>query len=65
VEQKLDLVLEHLGLEFVATWDLSPEARALADQGNKIAAIRAQRESTGVGLVRAKRDVEAYMDRRR
>jgi hypothetical protein len=31
VEQKLDLILEHLGLSFVESSHLPPEARALAD----------------------------------
>jgi hypothetical protein len=61
VEQKLDLILEHLGLTFVESSNLPPEARALADAGEKIAAIKALREATGLGLVAAKLEVEEYM----
>jgi ribosomal protein L7/L12 len=38
--------------------------RALADGGNKIAAIKKHRELTGDGLVEAKRAVEAYLSRK-
>ena len=61
VEQKLDLILKHLGIPFVESSDLPPEARARADAGEKIAAIKALREATGLGLAEAKREVEDYM----
>jgi hypothetical protein len=64
VEQKLDLVLKHLGIEYTETWSLSDEARAQADRGDKLGAIKLHRERTGVGLAEAKYDVEAYLARR-
>lgn len=65
VEAKLDLILKHLGIASIdAVADgLSAEVRALADRGEKIAAIKAYRESTGVGLKEAKDAVEAYLAR--
>ncbi len=65
IEEKLDLILKQLGIDYTETWNLSPEARALADQGDKIGAIKIHRETTGVGLAEAKYDVEAYLSRRR
>ena len=65
VEAKLDLILAHLGIapaDPVAD-GLSAEARALADRGEKIMAIKAYRDQTGVGLKDAKDAVEAYLDR--
>jgi hypothetical protein len=65
IEQKLDLVLKHLGIDYFETWNLSEEARAQADRGDKIGAIKIHRETTGVGLAEAKYDVEAYLARSR
>jgi|SRR6185312_1451184 len=63
VEQKLDLLLTHSGLDYTP----APKTawQALADEGptRKIAAIKAYREETGVGLAEAKQAVEAYLDR--
>jgi ribosomal protein L7/L12 len=64
VEQKLDLVLRHMGIDYCETWNLSEEVRAQADRGDKIGAIKIHREKTGVGLAEAKYDVEAYLARR-
>jgi ribosomal protein L7/L12 len=65
VEQKLDLLLTHAGLDYTPT----PKAawQGLADEGpaRKIAAIKAYREETGAGLAEAKRAVEEYVDGRR
>jgi ribosomal protein L7/L12 len=61
VEQKLDLILNHLGIAFVETSSLPAEALAAVEAGNKIAAIKALREATGIGLVEAKQEVESYM----
>jgi hypothetical protein len=63
IERKLDLILKHLGLDPA---DSEPDGpwKALADQGEKIAAIRAYREAAGVGLAEAKEAVESYMRRR-
>jgi hypothetical protein len=65
LEQKLDLILEKLGIAYTETWNLSAEARTRADEGDKIGAIKAHREATGVGLAEAKYDVEAYLSRRK
>ena len=66
LEAKLDLVLRHLGLEYTTpkVGTLSEEVKAIADQGQKIAAIKLHREQTELGLKEAKDDVEAYMDGR-
>lgn len=64
IEQKLDLLLTHAGLQYTpaekAAW------QTLADEGpaQKIAAIKAYREETGAGLADAKRAVEEYIGRR-
>jgi ribosomal protein L7/L12 len=64
VEEKLDLLLTHAGLDYTpapkATW------QAVADEGpaRKIAAIKAYRDETGAGLAEAKRAVEEYMEGR-
>ena len=64
VEQKLDLLLTHAGLDYTP----APKAawQALADEGpaRKIAAIKAYREETGAGLAEAKRAVEEYIEGR-
>lgn len=62
IEQKLDLVLTHYGL------DCGPPPGAkwqelAADPSRKIAAISAYREQHGVGLAEAKRAVEEYMQK--
>ena len=65
LEQKLDLLLTHAGLDYTpapaAAWQV------LADEGpaRKIAAVKAYREETGAGLAEAKRAVEAYVEGRR
>ena len=61
LERKLDLVLKHLNIDAGQVEELSAEAKKFADQGAKIAAIKAHREQTGMGLREAKDDVEAYM----
>jgi ribosomal protein L7/L12 len=56
VEQKLDLVLDHLGLR-----EADPrmdEIDALLRDGKKIQAIKTYREITGAGLKEAKEAVE-------
>jgi hypothetical protein len=63
VEEKLDLILKHLGITFVDESGLPAEARTLADMGQKIAAIKVLRDATGMGLREAKDAVEAYMVR--
>ena len=64
IEQKLDLIIKYLNLEYTVASDLSEEVRRLADSGRKIEAIKAYREATGAGLATAKEAVEAYMDSR-
>lgn len=65
VEQKLDLLLTHAGLDYTppvkSTW------QGLVDQGpaRKIDAIKTYREETGAGLAEAKRVVEEYIEGRR
>jgi ribosomal protein L7/L12 len=65
IEQKLDLLLTHAGLDYTP----APKAawQALADEGpaRKIAAIKAYREQTGADLAEAKRAVEEYIEGRR
>jgi ribosomal protein L7/L12 len=64
VEQKLDLLLTHAGLDYTP----APKAawQVLADEGpaRKIAAIKAYREQTGAGLAEAKRAIEEYIEAR-
>jgi hypothetical protein len=63
IEHKLDLILTHLGIEYVAP----PKAawQELADDpARKIDAIKAYREQQGVGLKEAKDAVEAYIEGR-
>jgi len=60
VEHRLDLILTHLGIDYVpppkSAW------QEVADEpGNKIAAIKAYREQHGGGLAEAKKAVEDYM----
>jgi ribosomal protein L7/L12 len=67
VEQKLDLILKHLGVEFRepdAGSDLPDDVRQLADAGQKIPAIKRLRELTGYGLKQAKDLVEEYLSRK-
>ena len=65
VEQKLDLLLTHAGVDYTP----APKAawQALAEEGpaRKIAAIKTYREETGAGLAEAKRAVEEYVEGRR
>jgi len=57
IEAKLDLVLQHLGLELPPSSD--GDIRELFVSGRKIEAIKAYRERYGVGLAEAKAAVEA------
>lgn len=63
IEHKLDLILTHLGIEYVppprAAW------QELADDpARKIEAIKVYREQHGVGLAEAKKAVEGYIEGR-
>ncbi len=64
IEQKLDLILHHLGLEHHEAYGLDDEVRRFADDGRKIDAIRAHRQRYGSSLLDAKRAVDAYMQGR-
>jgi hypothetical protein len=57
VERKLDLILEHLGLNPNKGVDL--QILELVKSNQKIAAIKLYREQTGVGLKEAKDYVES------
>ena len=61
LERKLDAVIKHLNIDVSQLDAISDVAKRLADQGEKIQAIKAHREQTGLGLADAKDDVEAYM----
>jgi large subunit ribosomal protein L7/L12 len=64
IESKLDLILGKLGIQPPdpgAASGLSAGVRQLADDGQKIQAIKLHREETGLGLKEAKDAVEAYM----
>jgi ribosomal protein L7/L12 len=65
VERKLDLILAHLGIPYAeGDGELPEAARILADRGETIAAIKAVREESGLGLAEAKRAVDSYRARR-
>jgi hypothetical protein len=70
LEKKVDLILKHLGLEYVDSDPISPEGLSeavqtiAAEPGRKIEAIRVHRLETGLGLKEAKDAVEAYIARR-
>ena len=64
LESKVDAIIHHLGIEYPdqsIVDGLSAKVRQLADEGDKIPAIWAHREDTGVGLKEAKAAVEAYI----
>jgi hypothetical protein len=64
LEQKIDLILTHLGLEYHDTIAdlLSETVKALADDpSQKIAAIKLHRQETGCQLKEAKDAIEAYI----
>lgn len=64
LEQKLDLILTQLGIDYVAP--PKAEWQQLADDpGHKIAAIKAYREQHKVGLAEAKQAVDEYIQSRR
>jgi Ribosomal protein L7/L12 C-terminal domain len=65
LEAKTDLILRHLGLEYIdpaTPGGLSEEVKTLAnDPARKIEAIKLHREQSGAGLKEAKDAVETYM----
>jgi ribosomal protein L7/L12 len=60
IEQKVDMILAHMGLQYVPPAQESWQELA-NDPARKIAAIKAYREQHGVGLKEAKDAVEAYV----
>ena len=58
VERKLDLLIEHFGLESPSPF--SPQVQAAIDEGNTILAIKRYREETGAGLREAKDFIDSY-----
>lgn len=68
VQQKLDLLLKHAGIEAPTPLSgMSPEVRRLASSpATKIAAIKLYREENpGVGLAEAKTAIEMFAEGRR
>jgi ribosomal protein L7/L12 len=62
IEQKLNALLQHHGVEPTHGLALSDRVKQLAaDPARKIEAIKAYREETGVGLAQAKEAVEAFI----
>ncbi len=57
LERKLDLVLDHLGIQEPAG-ELGAELTALLRQGKKVEAIRRFQQVTGAGLKEAKHQVD-------
>jgi ribosomal protein L7/L12 len=62
LERKIDLILDHLGIEHHD--DLEDQLASLLGQGQKIQAIKLYRERTGAGLKESKDAVEAIAARR-
>lgn len=65
IDRKLDLIIQSLGIELPETVvsGLSSEVCRMADQGEKIEAIKRHREETGVGLKEAKDAIDSYLAR--
>lgn len=64
LERKLDAVIKHLNIDVSQLDEISDQAKKLADQGDKIQAIKVHREQTGLSLRDAKDEVEAYLANR-
>jgi hypothetical protein len=60
IEHGLDLILTHLGIDYVPP--SKPEWQELADAGQKILAIKAYREKHSMGLAEAKKVIEDYIE---
>jgi hypothetical protein len=63
IEHKLDLILTHLGIEYVPPPKTGWQELA-DDPARKIEAIRVYREQHDVGLAEAKKAVEDYIESR-
>lgn len=58
LEQAVEAIINHLGIQVPQGADDMSEIRALAAGGDKIAAIELYRERTGAGLAEAKDAIE-------
>ena len=63
VEGKLDTLLEHAGVKYDPFAAVSDEVVRLLKSNDKIGAIKAYREATGVGLKEAKEHIEELQRR--
>jgi hypothetical protein len=61
IEHKLDLILTHLGIDYVPPPSKTAWQGLADDPMQKIAAIKAYREQNGAGLAEAKKAVEDYI----
>jgi ferritin-like metal-binding protein YciE len=63
LERKVQRIAQQLGIDLsdLDPPPLSDTAKSLADQGQKIAAIKSHREATGASLAEAKQIVELYL----
>ena len=63
IEAKIDFLLKRQGLEYeeAIAIGLSDEVMALADGSAKLLAIKLHREQTGLSLVQAKSEIDAYI----
>lgn len=59
LEKAVEAIINHLGIQIPQGADDMADIRALADSGDKIAAIKLYRERTGAGLAEAKVAIEA------
>src|ERR1700740_2141326 len=58
LEQKIDLLLRHSGIQYVPGADRPPGVAEALRAGNKKQAVKRYREATGVGLAEAKAAVD-------
>jgi hypothetical protein len=58
IEMKLDLMMQHAGVEFSPYQGLSAEVIGALKRGEKITAIKSYRATTGAGLKEAKDRIE-------
>ena len=62
IERKLDALIKHHGISVPPQESMSEEVQRLArDPAQKIAAIKLHREQTGLGLAKAKADIEDFI----
>jgi hypothetical protein len=58
IEEKIDKLLEHQGIQYDPNANIPDEIRAAMDRGEIIEAIRLYRETSGTGLKEAKEFIE-------